>query len=239
MPKPTNTSPHALTVPNEVLRQLADVARVPAEQHEFFFDSVLTHVLKTAWELDGLVKNGLATLAIKRREKLIQAALTLYDTLGNLNNRECAFIEGILGGEAKCLFDRISSGGVDGLKETAYQLARLFSLVTGKPPPRYPSQLPETPGRGRKSGTVKDWIFQKFVWDLLIPTTEAGGRLTLEKNTPAGGLIEAIEILTPYLPGGFVPVPLPGSMLQRLKDRCSRMEKAAEELNRDLPDDLS
>lgn len=222
-----------LPVTDEVLRQLAGHGHVPPEQHEFFFESIRINV-QTAWELDGLVKQGLAS---KRSKYLAGAALTLYDTLGNLNHRERALIEGILS-KAKSIFGKISSGGVVGLEQTAYQLALLSSLVAGKPPPRYPSQPPEPPVPGRRSGTVKHWVFQNFVSELSISTSVAGGRLKLQKNIGKGSLIEAIKMLASHLPAGFVPAPLPGSTLQRLKDACSRTEKAVDELEQDLSDDL-
>jgi hypothetical protein len=174
-----------------------------------------------------------------KRRKLVDAALTLYDTLGSLKSYERELIEGIFGGKARFLFGRISSGGTAGLEQTAYQLALLFSLVAGKPPPRLPSQPWEPTGVGRRSGAVKDWIFQNFVWDLLLSTSTAGGRLKLEKNIRKGSLIEAIKMLAPNLPDGFVPDPLPGSTLQRLKDACSRAEQAVDELERDLSDNAS
>ena len=65
---------------------------------------------------------------------------------------------------------------------------------------------------------MKDWVFQHFVNTLLASATIAGGRLTLEKNIGKGSLIEAIEILAPYLPDGFVRRPMPVTTLQRLKD---------------------
>jgi hypothetical protein len=229
MPKPVNTSPHVLTVPDEALLELAELALVPPEQRELFFEFICTN-LETAWERDGLIKNGLAS---KRRKKLVHAALTLYDTLGNLNNNERALI-GWIFGEAKFLFDRISSEGMTGLDEIAYQLALLFSLMTGKHPPRYPSQVPETPSRGRRPGSVKNWIFQNFVLDLLISTATCGGSFTFAKEpTPRGTLVEAIRMLVHHLPDGFVPKPLPGSIIQRLVDRRRRLEKEIAELERD------
>ena len=208
MPKSTDISVQAPPpVPDAaVLLRLSELARVPAEQREFFFESVLGSV-QTACELDGLVKQGLAS---KRGKNLARAAFTLYDVLGNLNNRESSLIEGILS-RAKSIFGKISNGGVEGLEHIAYQLALLSSLVTGKPPPRLPSQLPEPPVPGRRSGTVTHWIFQNFASELLISTSAAGGRLTLEKNTRKGSLVEAIRMLAPNLPDGFVPDPLTGS----------------------------
>ena len=207
MSKSINASPKVPS--DEVLRQLADLLLVPPEQREFFFESICTNV-QTAWELDGLAKQGLAS---KRGKKLVDAALALYDTLGNLNNPERALIEGIFS-KAGFIFDRISSEGVVGLNKTAYQLALLASFLTGKPTPRLPSQLPETPGRGRRSGAVKHPIFQQFVWQLLISIKGAGGSFTFAKETLGGTLVTAINMLARCLPHGFVPGPLPGSTMQ-------------------------
>jgi len=219
MAKPINTSSRPLT--DEVLHQLAELGRVPDAGRKFFFESVY-QIVQTACDLDGLVKQGLTS---KRGKKLAGAALALYDGLGNLNKHERALIEGILGGKAKFIFDRISSGGLVGLEETAYQLALLSSLITGKPHPRLPSQPPDPPVAGRRSGTVEHWAFQNFVYDLLISTKVANGRLTLAKSNRTGSLIKAIIDLTPYLPDHFVPEPLPISTLQKIRVAFSRVEK--------------
>jgi hypothetical protein len=232
MAKSIDTSPQPLT--DEVLQTVADLGCVPASQREFFFESV-RQIVQTACELDGLVKQGLTS---KSGQNFVGAALSFYDALGNLNKHERALIEGILGGKAKFIFERISSGGVVGLDKTAYQLALLSSLVTGRPPPRYPSQPPDPPQRGRRSGTVMNWIFQNFVSQLYISTVAADGSLTFEKDTPAGDWVKAIRALEPYLPEGFVPKSLSGSTLHRLKAACTRAVKQADEEDRLSSDNL-
>jgi hypothetical protein len=228
MPSPTDvaTSQGTPPLPDDVLERLADLGHVPATQRECFFESVRMNV-QTACELDGLGRLGLAN---KRGESLAHAALALYDVIGNLNERERSSIERILEGKAKFIFHRISNEeineGINGLEEAAYQLALLFSLVTGRPRPRVPSQPPDPPVAGRKSGTVEHWAFQNFVSDLLISTTAANGRLTLSRTYRTGSLIKAIDVLKPYLPDHFVPTPLPTRTLQRVKDACSRAYEA-------------
>jgi hypothetical protein len=190
---PAQPGPDAVArpVPDEVLRQLADLGRVPAAQRKFFFDSVRTNV-QTACELDGLVKEGLAN---KKGATLLRAALTLYDALGNLNRDERDFIEGILGRTG--LFEEISSGRVGGLRQTAYQFALLFSLVTGKPHPRYPHQGQKPGQRGPKPGRVKHPIFHKFAFDIYLSTKVADGNLTFDKNVPMGTWVGAFKMLAP------------------------------------------
>jgi len=162
----------SVNIPLEVLQQLADHGRVPSEQRKFYFESVRTNV-RTAWELDQVVKRGLAG---KKAESLAAAALALYDGLGNLNERRRALIQEILSSEAKFLFDRVAGS------------------------------------------------------QLYISTVTAGGSLSLEKNIPTGSFVDAIDALARCLPEGFVPRPLPGSTIQRIKDACIRAEKQADDL---------
>ena len=68
-------------MPKAVLRRLAELARVPAEQRTFFFESVLENV-QTARELDGLAKGVLAT---KNGAALQRTASYLEEMLSKLN----------------------------------------------------------------------------------------------------------------------------------------------------------
>jgi len=210
MPKSKNKSPG---VPDAVLRELAKLAHVPDAGRKSFFDAVRTNV-QTACELDGIAKGALANT---KGTTLHHAAFTLYDKLGNLNNRERVLIEGILS-NTKFGFDRISLEEVGGLRQTTYELARLFGLVTGKLTPLYSQQSPQSRQGG--TGTIKHPRFQKFVCDLLISTTAADGNLTLDVNGRSGTLIDAIKMLADYLPDGFDPSSLSFTTLKRLKARC-------------------
>jgi hypothetical protein len=49
-------------------------------------------------------------------------------------------------------------------------------------------------------------------------------------------LIEAIEKLAPHLPVGFVPDPLPGSALQRLKTWCEQIPVDLDDVDYGLDD---
>jgi hypothetical protein len=81
---------------------------------------------------------------------------------------------------------------------------------------------PQALRRGRRPGTVKNRTFQSFVRGLFLAAERTGGRYTLEKNIGKGTVIEAIDILAPYLPDGFVPKNLPLSTLQRIKSTLSK-----------------
>ena len=70
-------------------------------------------------------------------------------------------------------------------------------------------------GRGRRPGSV-NWMFAAFVVKLRLAARVAGGRLGLQKNINKGALLEAIKILAPHLPDGFVPKRRSASTLQRI-----------------------
>jgi hypothetical protein len=81
---------------------------------------------------------------------------------------------------------------------------------------------PRAHRRGRPRGTVKNRAFQHFVRGLFLAAERAGGRYSLEKNIGKGTVIEAIDMLGPYLPRGFVPRNLPFSTMQRIKGTLSK-----------------
>ena len=107
-------------------------------------------------------------------------------------------------------FERLSSGGLAGLQQTTYELARLFSLVTGETPPRRPRET-------RKGGTetIKHPRYQKFVSDFVLSTMTAGGKLHNNPWGQSSSLADALMIPVPYLPAGFDPKFLSLATLQR------------------------
>jgi hypothetical protein len=204
--------PKVLT--DKILRQLADLAGVPSKQQKSYFDSVRANV-RAACEWDRLVKGGLAN---RDGTILHNAALTVYDKLRSLNDDQQALIERTLN-NGEFSFDRIASKGLPGLLQTSYEFARLFSLVTGKTPPRRLDENIQSRKGGR--GTIKHLRYQKFICDFLIVTAAAGGKLD---NNPYGGtssLRDALNILSPYLPEGFHPKSLSLATFQRLKTRSA------------------
>lgn len=137
MPKSINISPQVLSVTNPVLERVAELSHVPAARRHFFFETVCASV-KTACELDALVKEGRAN---KRGAPLWRAALALYEALGNLDRDERELIEGLLGGKLEFSFEQISSGRVGELRGALYSLIFIFSIRAGKPSPGLPTNL--------------------------------------------------------------------------------------------------
>ena len=228
-----DASPQSSLVPDDVLRKVADLGRIPADQRDFFFSAV-RHYMQEACKLSRLVERGLEK---KKSTTLLHAARALYEVLGTLNGKERELVEEILGDESEFIvFNKISGRRLGELKYAAFQLVLLFSLITGAPHPGYPYEGPRPRQRGKRSGTLKDLIFQNFVCAFLIFTKRSRGGFTLEKNIRVGTLIKAIRLLAPHLSNGFVPSRLPTSTLQRLKTWCERLEIDLDDLDYGLDD---
>lgn len=211
---PTGTPP----VPDEVLRQLAKLARVSAEERENFYDLVCGTV-EIVWAWD---RRATGTEPGRALARAVQAARALHDELGNLNHPDRRWLEGLLD---RTIHGHWITGGLEGLQRTVYLLAYFFSDALGDSPP---DRNPRPHRPGRKSGGVKDLRFQEFVRNILIDVKLTGGSLTLQKNIQRGTLIKAIMMLAPHLPDGFVPEPLPISTLQRIKRWASQIDLQAE-----------
>jgi hypothetical protein len=215
----------ALKLPSkDVLRRLADLADVPEAQRDFYYGSI-RDIVRTTCELKALSRG----LTEEHGKRLLRSAVALQDGLWELTKREAKLIDTILNGKRAFLFDRISGRGVGGLQMTAYQLALLFSLLTGKPEPRFPHQGAPSrkrgkSARGRRPGSIGEPIFQNFVLHLWIYTDEAGGKLSFDNVKREGTLVKAIKMLAPYLPDGVVPQVLPEPTLRHIRKRRNELK---------------
>jgi hypothetical protein len=174
-------------VPDEVLRQLAKLARVSAEERENFYDLVCGTV-QIVWDWD---RRATATKPGRALARAGQAARTLHDALGNLNNLDRQWLEVLL---ERTIHGHWMDGGLAGLQRSAYHVTYFLSDALGQSPP---DRNPPSHRRGRKTGGVKDLRFQEFVRNILIDANLTGGSLTLQKNIARGTLIGAIKTLAP------------------------------------------
>ena len=83
--------------------------------------------------------------------------------------------------------------------------------------PQVGSRSPSRRGRRRETGSHP--IFQDFVFELLNVAGSFGGGFSFDKNYETGTLLEAIEVLKPYLPPGVVPKVIPLPTIQRIVTR--------------------
>jgi hypothetical protein len=216
MPKAANSERQALT--GEDLDCLADLAKVSEDEHELFVTEV-HETVDLAWERHDLVSSCPANKSIKALEK---TASTLYKSLRTLSKSERKFLGRVVE-DSPFVFDKLSGEGT--LLGATYQIAHLFSMLTGKPPPPYP-HLPQRPTkRGKPSGSVDNWILQDFVFDLILCARVAGGRLPVDAKLQKGPLISAMGLLNPYLPVALVRKPLSAATLRRINELVSMVVK--------------
>ena len=176
----------------DVLRQLAELARVPEEKRVEFCRQV-SNLISDMWRYDA---DRRALLVAKQNKSLSRAIGALRDARHALANLD------------------------EELREAAREL--IVGIELGMT--RFLACMREESGparrrahwRGRRPGTVKNWVFAAFVVKLRRAVRAAGGRLGLQKNINKGALLEAIKILAPHLPDGFVPKRRSASTLQRI-----------------------
>jgi hypothetical protein len=123
------TSPDdAWKVPTEeVLGQLAKLARVPDDSCEPFHYSVCGTV-EAVWIRDGLFKRGPAAEKKGSLARAADAALTLNDVLGAFGKPEQEHLQKIV--------PLLSVEEFGGLRQKAHEVSKTLNAAMGRPPPR-------------------------------------------------------------------------------------------------------
>jgi hypothetical protein len=174
----------------DVLRELAGLARVPKGKRVEFCRQV-SNLISDMWTYDA---DRRALLVAKRNKSLSRA----IDALQAARQAVAELDEGL----------REAARGP--IVEIELGMTKFLACMREESgPPRRRANA-----RGRRPGRV-NWMFGAFVVKLRRAARAAGGRLGLQKNIEKGPLLEAIKILAPHLPDGFVPKPLSTSTLQR------------------------
>jgi len=239
-PEPQETDPEKLgqrTPPDERLfERLADLAGVPVEGTGILKQAVhrqLDDVWNSHW-VDFLpdAPKGWRTTAQKELRNIERLSRGLHAALQKLSPRsEAAMNLGTIEvndqrgpirntqrAERAVEFEWYY-GVIERLAEIASQevsrIARQKRRGKGK-------------GRGRPRGStliVNPSSFPGTTLFLLWDVRAAGGRLTLDKNSGRGTLPQALQVLSPYLPPGFIPKSLTASTLAKLKAMANKMAK--------------
>jgi ribosomal protein L22 len=174
----------------DVLRQLAELARVPKEKRVEFCRQV-SNLISDMWTYDA---DRRALLVAKQNKSLSRAIAALQAA-----RQAVAELDEELREAARELIVEIDLG-----------MTKFLACMREESGPA----RRRADGRGRRPGRV-NWMFAAFVAKLRRAARAAGGRLGLQKNIEKGPLLEAIKILAPHLPDGFVPKPMSTSTLQR------------------------
>jgi hypothetical protein len=182
---------------SDAVRRLADLARVPKnEQRQELFRVLIRNLLFDAWLNEGRLRLTSKDVALSRAASALQSA---RQALTGLDEHEREALRGPIS---------MMENGIDQF---------LFNVLGRLVVPR-----PAEHRSGRRTGTVNNPRFQAFAQALFLAAEATGGQFTLEKNIGKGGVIDAIDILRPHLPDGFLPKQLPLSTLQRIKTRVSK-----------------
>ena len=189
--------------------QLAELARVPEENRDKFLLAVFEAVIE-AWEHNASREIAASLNQNEVLSRVIDALRAARQALADLEeegNKKVA--SNRLGGLIEAQFWRRLPQLTAAIKQ---EMDRFFEWTEEETePPR-----PRAHRRGRRPGTVENPRFRVFIRKLRHAARDHGGRLGLQKNTPKGALWEAVKIVAPHLPRGFVPKPLSASTLQRI-----------------------
>jgi hypothetical protein len=189
--------------------RLAELARVPEENREGFWLAVFDAMIE-AWEHDASRELALSLNQNEVLSRAVEALRAARQALADLDEeRKKKVVSNRLGGLAEAQF----WWSLPKLIAAIEQGMDKFFEWTGEAtePPR-----PRARRRGRRPGTVKNPSFRVFLRKLSDAAKAHGGRLGLQKNIPKGALLEAIKIVAPHLPDGFVPKRLSASTLQNI-----------------------
>ena len=185
------------------LEKITDLARVSQKQRRYFQDRLIMS-LKLVWCSYNILPQPSKDSSLSRA---FQAAVSLHEALAELTPAERERIDDVFH------YDHFRWNA--GWREIAFRLGENLRYACGGEIGLRPVEEGPRPKRkGRRPGTVKNPQFGEFVLNFVCYTFFDGGRLTFEKNGPSGSLTCIIDLLTPYLPSGFVPDPLPGSSMR-------------------------
>jgi hypothetical protein len=124
----------------------------------------------------------------------------------------------------------IEPKGLEECERVLSNLVAAFSVMTNSAP----NPLPDS-GPGSRD-LKKNWMFEKFVAVLFIKSAHAGRRrLTFSHHNGTGTMLEAIRLLAPLLPPGFVPA-APINNIRRAKkiaEEWARWDKEWEKEDRE------
>lgn len=214
-----------------VLEQIAELANVPIGERGLFFNWVRDTVEDAVKRPRRAAKPGQALL------KAADAARALNEAVCSLTKEDREWVRRVSTSHPWLSEEpwlRVAKGAhdlaeleIDELNRSVHLLEVLFKTSISKSPTFGPGMAVLSEKKGRKRGPGAHLHLQNFVRSFLICVSKAGGTLTLDKNknTKKGTLVEALEMLRPYLPEGLIPKVLPLSLIQIIKTQHLKHQK--------------
>jgi hypothetical protein len=197
---------------------VAGLARISGTEQEQFCDYVCDTV-EMVWKLD---RRAVTSKSGDALVKAASAARTLNEAVCSLNGRDRQWVNMIADRHPSLSQEQRIRGTTDlfeinELNYTVWLLATLFNFATNKSSPMVAGVVRVPDKKGKKSGIGNDMMFEFVLRRLLTATAEARGRLSFNKNSCTGALVEALALLRDRLPQGVIPKALTGWTIQEIK----------------------
>jgi hypothetical protein len=194
--------------------QLADVARVPVKRREGF-------IAETAARLDWEVLRPWPEGDLTAYSAVATKVRAARDAVYKLSKGEQQFLSFAFIFGAPEHYERLRKHDFDidptwwlGMFDAA--VASFALMMRDDPSPGVVAR------RGRRSGSVKDYVFQTLVRDLWVIADDHGGRLTFDRKSKSGAMIKALNLLKSeswQLRDRVIPNCLPFSTIGRIIGR--------------------
>jgi hypothetical protein len=195
-------------LPWDVASHIAELAKVTDDLKHFCCVGICAAVQRV-WEWDR------RSVSSEKSEALIEAAKAaqaLKAAVKAMNETDRKWVQQVA--DQHTILDDIPLR--DDLDRTLSVLSHLFNTAIGRPDS---DDVAAPRKRGRKKGDSYNRAFQIFVSCLLFEIHISEGKLTFDKNSEKGTLIDALNILRPHLPRGVIPNVLPLGTIQTIKTR--------------------
>jgi hypothetical protein len=190
---------------------LRDLARVPSAGREQFREEISDLVYESIE--DWCHRGAKLSKAYLDLERSIRAA---YVATNKLTKGEMDYLEHAMQEQWRSMARPNSRAGraislmigALGWRHTLSGMVKTCTRLTGKNP--YPNG-----SRGRRSGDITDYPLRSFITGLAVTFMDTGGHLTLDVKGQRGTWVEALNMLRPLLPKGFIPIAPPLSTIER------------------------
>jgi hypothetical protein len=201
----------AKTVTGEALAKIAALANIREIHRQQFYSEM--HFVWARAQYEFILYSN-ARRIVKQKSPLLKAAQALREAknaVANLNPEERGqFLRG-LQYVTKCIQSETAENYMGVLDEALDEAEGGMDLISileeglSYAVGRGPLQRVRKAGRGRNFSTIENWPLDHLVRDLLYQADLFGDGLKYNKNDGGRSLLDALDLLFPLLPDGFVP----------------------------------
>jgi hypothetical protein len=223
MPRPPTNPPPRLDV-----KRVAELARIPPNEREPFCDYI-GDTVEMVWKLD---RRAISSKSGDALVKAAEAARALNEAVCSLKNEDRKWVNVVADRHPSLSQEQRIRGTtaddqfqINELNYTVWLLATLFNFAVNRSSPVVSGKVGVPGRRSKKSGIGKDMMFEFVLRRILTATAEAGGRLSFNKNSCDGTLVEALALLRPSLPQDVIPKALTRWVIQEIKTKHAKSRR--------------